>query len=76
MEESFSEAVVTAVAEKFSLSEKDISAEVFGFDKNNMSAKKVVISLRGAASYADIVSIRYFVEENNLGKCEVLISFE
>lgn len=76
VEESFCDGIESAVADKYSLSEEDISAEVFGFSKDSMSAEKIVITLRGKASFTDLVSIRHFIEENNLGKCEVLISFE
>lgn len=75
-EAAFKEGLAHAVSEEFELSFSDVEVELFGFALDTMSAERIVISLRGAAAYADARAVRQYIEKNKLGECEVNVYFE
>ena len=74
-EEAFTLGVELALAEEFSFSDEEVFVRAEGFLAENMSCERLVVTLSGAACFSDITAVRSFVEENNLGKCEVKLSF-
>jgi hypothetical protein len=75
-ERAFCEGIRLAVADKFSVSPDGIYVIALEFDASNMRAELVKITLSGSAATADYRAIRAYVEESNLGKCEVEITFD
>lgn len=61
------------IAEKFSISEQDISVTVIGFDFSSMRAEKICVLLRRGAAASDIRAIRDYVTDEGIGECEVEI---
>ena len=72
-EEAFSVGVKRYVAERFSLSEDDISVRVTGFSYTSMRAEKIKIILSGKAVFADNRAIAEEISRSGLGECEVEI---
>lgn len=73
-EDAFCSGIVLFVADEFSLEKDDISVMVTGFNKDEMTAEKISVTLRGrAAASADFRAVREKIEKNGLGKCEVKI---
>ena len=67
-EKAFSDGVRKYVCDKFSLSEDEVRAVVFGFDFKSMKAERVKIILSGRAALADSRAISE--EIRKLGECE------
>ena len=70
-EEAFSEGIVRAVCERFSLPEGTVEVEISGFDIRCMRAEKIKITLSGSAITKDRRAIREYLEGEGLGECEV-----
>lgn len=69
-EEAFSEGILSAVANEFSLSEDDLRVEVGGFDFENMKAEKIRVILSGRAALADYKGIEKYLNGLDIGVCE------
>lgn len=67
--EAFSEGVVKLIAEEFSVSEKNISVKIEGFDFESMTAEKIFVTLYGAAALRDPEAIEKFITDCGLGEC-------
>ncbi len=67
--EAFSEGIVKLIAEEFSLSEKNISVKIEGFDFESMAAEKIFVTLYGAAALRDPDAVEKFVNNYELGEC-------
>ena len=74
-EEAYSSGVELALAEEFSFSEGEVLVRIIGFSAESMSCERLVVTLSGNACFSDVSAVRRFVEDNNLGKCEVKLSF-
>jgi len=72
----FCEGVRLAVADEFSLAAEDIEVIAVGFSAENMRAEIIKITLFRTAVSADYRAVREYIEKNDLGKCEVEISFD
>lgn len=75
-EEYFCEGVRLAVADEFSLDAHDVEVITVGFSVEDMRAEVIKIKLLRAAAGADYRAVREYIEKNDLGKCEVEISFD
>ena len=73
IEESFCEGIILALADKFDIPKEKIKVSVKGFSYEKMRAELVVVKLFGSAAASDIRSVRFFVEDNGFGDCEVVI---
>lgn len=73
IEDAFAEGLSRAVAEKFSLDSEDIRVRLYGFNKNEMSAEKIMIILSGRAALADYKAVEKYVREMEVGECSVEI---
>lgn len=72
-EAAFSDGVARAIADRFALSESDITVALDGFDFQTMTARCVRVTLRGAAAYADARGIKEYIENEKLGECVVKV---
>ena len=72
-EEAFCAGVKKLIAEKYSLSELDISVRAHRFDFQKMRAEKITVVLSGYAALADWRAISDFINSQGLGECEVNI---
>ncbi len=61
-----------AIAEQYGVNRSDIRVVLIGFSSETMQADKVAVFLSGSAVLKDQIAIRYFVEEQDLGPCEVV----
>lgn len=73
IEDAFADGLARAVAEKFSLDSGDIRIKLYGFDKNEMNAEKIMIILSGRAALADYKAVEKYVDEMEIGECNVEI---
>ena len=69
-EEAFSRGVASAVADEFSLDEKNLRVELYGFDFENMKAERIRVILSGRAALADYKGIEKYVNGLDIGVCE------
>lgn len=74
-EEAFLDGVRLAIMQEFSISAQELSVSAVGFSSQSMNCERITVTLMGSACFADVGAIRAFVEENNLGKCEVKLGF-
>ena len=75
LEEALATGIARSISDEFSLKMKNISVNLFDFDKESMTAGKIEIILSGPAVTADYRLIESFVNEMNIGECRVEISF-
>lgn len=73
LEQSFSDGIKNAVAERFSLDRENIRVRLSGFDAENMRSERILISLSGAAALADYKAVEKYIEGLDLGECELEI---
>ena len=73
-ETALSNGIRRAIAEKFSVSEGDVSVILRNFDFNEMKSDSVSVILTGKAVFSDSIAIKKFVNDLGVGKCEVEIS--
>ncbi len=73
IEDAFADGISRAVAERFSLEDKDIRIRLYGFDKTEMRAEKIMIILSGRAALADYKAVEKYVREMEVGECNVEI---
>lgn len=73
LEQSFSDGIKNAVAEKFLLKREDIRVKLSGFDAENMRSERIFISLSGTAALADYKAVKKYIEGLDLGECELEI---
>lgn len=73
IEEAFADGIVGAVAEKFSIDKEDIRVRLYGFDRDSLTAEKIRIILSGRAALADYKAVEKYIDEMNIGECEVEI---
>ncbi len=73
---AFLRGIKLALKEEFSLREEEIEVTCAGFSFEHMKAEKINITLSGRSVFSDLRAIREFVEESELGECEVFVSFE
>lgn len=73
LEQSFSEGLKNAVAEKFSLKRDNIRVSLSGFDVEKMRAERIRISLSGAAALADYKAVEKYINGLDVGECELEI---
>ncbi|MBQ8689514.1 MAG: hypothetical protein IJ515_04035 [Clostridia bacterium] len=71
--DAFCDGIKKMVCEEFSLSSKDVSVSVSGFQLEDMRAQRVKIILSGRAALADARRIAASVTDAGLGECEVEI---
>lgn len=74
-EEAFCRGIRRAVADKFSISEEEISVETVGFCYSEMSAERITLELSGRSASSDTRGIRGYIERE-FGECEVKIKIE
>ena len=75
LEDALATGIARSIADEFSLKMDNISVNLFGFDKESMTAGRIEIILSGPAVTADYRLIEAFVNEMNIGECRVEISF-
>jgi hypothetical protein len=73
IEDAFAEGIARAVAEKYSLDRENIRVRLYGFDKTEMRAEKIMIILSGRAALADYKAVEKYIEEMEVGECNVEI---
>lgn len=73
IEDAFAEGIASAVAEKFSLDTENIRVRLYGFDQSRLSAERIRIILSGRAAFADYKAVEKYIDEMNIGECEVEI---
>lgn len=69
--EAFEEGICRLIAERYSLSEENISVRADGYDFSTMRAERIFVLLSGRAATADARAIRNYITEQGLGECEV-----
>lgn len=75
LESGTAEGIRLALCEKFDLrsDEVEVATEIAGADP--LSFEKITVVLKGAAALSDYRRIREFVENMELGRCEVRIEY-
>lgn len=73
IEDAFAKGIGRAVAERFSLDTENIRVRLYGFDKDNLRAEKIRIILSGRAALADYKAVEKYIDEMDLGECDVEI---
>ena len=74
-EEAFAGGIKSAVSEKFSIKEENISVRIVDFDIKTMSCEQIKIYLDGVGAFADYRSIEDYVGGLGMGDCSVEIVF-
>ena len=74
-EDAFCRGIRRAVADKFYITEDEISVETAGFCYSEMSAERITIELSGRGASADTRGVRAYIERE-FGECEVKIKIE
>ena len=73
IEDAFAQGVADSVAEKFSLNREDIRVRLYDFDDKELSADRIRIILSGRAVIADYKAIEKYINEMDIGVCDVEI---
>lgn len=69
--EAFADGLGAAVAEKFSLDRDLVRVNVVGFDFENMCAQSIEVVLSGRAAMADYRAIERYINDMDIGECNV-----
>lgn len=69
--EAFSEGIKSLLYEKYGVEKENAEVVIEDFDFEKMHAGKIKITLSGAATLLDYRGIEKYIEECNLGECEV-----
>lgn len=73
IEDAFADGLARAVAEKFSLRKENIRVRLYGFDRNKLRAERIRIILSGGAALADYKAVEKYINEMDIGECNVEI---
>ncbi len=73
IEDAFADGICSAVADKFSLNRDDIRVRLYGFDKEEMRAEKIMIILSGRATLSDYKAVEKYINSMEVGECNVEI---
>lgn len=73
IEDAFADGICTAVADKFSLDTDDIRVRLYGFDKEEMRAEKIMIILSGRAALSDYKAVEKYINSLEVGEGNVEI---
>lgn len=73
IEDAFAQGVTDSVAEKFSLNSEDIRVRLYDFDDGKLRADRIRIILSGRAVFADYKAIEKYINEMDIGVCNVEI---
>ena len=73
IEDAFADGICTAVADKFSLDPDDIRVRLYGFDKEEMRAEKIMIILSGRAALSDYKAVEKYINSMEVGEGNVEI---
>ena len=63
--------IARTVADEFGFGDGEVSAELIGFDIENMRCDTVVVTLCGTAALGDYKRVERFVSEIGIGECRV-----
>lgn len=69
-EQAFSEGILAAVADEFSLDKENLRVEIDGFDFEKMRAERIRVILSGRAAFADHKGIEKYINGLDRGVCE------
>ena len=72
-ESAFEQGICLAVAKEFSLDESNIEALASGFDFQKMRAERIKVILSGRAATGDYRLIEEYLNNLDIGECEVEI---
>ena len=75
IEDAFADGIRRGVAEKFLLDKEDIRIRLYDFDKESLTAGRIRVILSGRAALADYKSVEKYINEMNIGECEVEVEF-
>ncbi len=67
--DAFAEGVCRLIAEEYSLSEKNLSVKIEGFEIKSMTAKKIYVTLYGKAAFIDPRAVEKFINNYEIGEC-------
>lgn len=72
-EVAFKEGIIKLLCASYGLDAEDISVSVEGFEVTEMSARRVKVTLSGAAALSDHRGMEEYLNGLSLGECEVRI---
>ena len=73
IEDAFAEGIARAVAEKFSIDEDSVRVRLYGFDQNKLCAENIRVILSGRAIMVDYKAVEKYINEMDIGECNVEI---
>ena len=73
IEDAFADGICSAVSDKFSLDREDVRVRLYGFDKTEMRAEKIMIILSGRAAFSDYKAVEKYINSMEVGECNVEI---
>ena len=74
-EEAFADGISSELSARFGIPRDAISVRLVGFDFSAMRASLVKITLFGKGITADVRAIKEYLENENIGECDVKIEF-
>ena len=75
-EKAFSEGIKRLLLEKYGIKKEESEVVLLNFDFETMRAEKINITLLGKGAISDFRSIENYVEQMELGECEVKIRID
>ena len=75
-EEAFSDGIKMLLLERYEIKKEDSEVVIFNLNFEKMRAEKIEITLSGYGAFADFRSIENYIEEAELGECEVKIHID